>query len=186
MHSVVRPKNYFQIAWAVPDLRAAVDQWTDGMGIGPFFVYEHVQLSGYKYRGRPFELDQSIAIAQAGTVQLELIQVHTEEPTPFSEVIPKTTPGMHHVAVMASDLEAEIAAYTSRGYEILAEGDTSGVRFAMIDAWAKHGCMIELLADHPLLHQSAKMIADAAAQWDGTDPIRPFGSVTETASDKNE
>jgi hypothetical protein len=180
-----RPKHYFQIAWVVPDLRAAVEQWIHGMGMGPFFIYDHVHLSGYLYRGAPFELDQSIAIAQAGAMQLELIQVHTEGITPFSEVIPRGKPAIHHIAVVASDLERETAEYVSHGYTILAEGNTSGVRFAMIDTWAKHGCMIELLADHPLLRQSAKVIANAAAEWDGTDPIRPFGSATDTTSNDN-
>lgn len=31
-----------QNAFVVPDLEAALDQWTRVMNVGPFFVYEHV------------------------------------------------------------------------------------------------------------------------------------------------
>jgi hypothetical protein len=49
------------------------------------------------------------------------------------------------------------------------------VPFAFIDTTATHGHMIEIYADDPTIRGFYRWVAEAAAGWDGEDPIRRLG-----------
>lgn len=168
-----RAGRYFQMAWVVDDLSAAIEDWIALTGIGPFFVIENVQLAGLKFRGAPADhLSWGAAIAQAGEMQIEFIQPHGEAASPYSGFTKRGAPAFHHVAAIATDLDAEIARYLDLGCPLLSEGETGPVRFAMIDTFARQGCYTELVADHPMVRQSAQVFIDAAKGWDGERPVR--------------
>ena len=64
-----------QSAWVVDDLDAAVDAWLK-VGIGPFFFVEYTPelFENSTYRGSPSPISMKIALAQAGDMQIELIE----------------------------------------------------------------------------------------------------------------
>ncbi|MDX1580959.1 MAG: VOC family protein, partial [Alphaproteobacteria bacterium] len=72
--SKLTDRTVFQNAWVVTDVFEAARKWVDFYGVGPFYVMEHLDLADIKYRGEPGKLDISVALAQAGPVQIELIQ----------------------------------------------------------------------------------------------------------------
>jgi hypothetical protein len=91
-------RSVFQNAWVVDDLNAAMGRWVDEMGVGPFFVAEHgPQLTELQYRGQPSELSMRVALAQAGPVQIELIQPTTNNACAYRDSVPPGTVGFHHV-----------------------------------------------------------------------------------------
>ena len=63
-----------QIAYVVSDLELAIGYWVSKMNAGPFFLFEHALLENQIYRGAPSDADISLAVANSGDLQIELIQ----------------------------------------------------------------------------------------------------------------
>jgi Glyoxalase/Bleomycin resistance protein/Dioxygenase superfamily len=76
--------RFFQIGFVVDDLLAAAADWARVFGVGPFHVMpvfdQHVI-----YRGSESTITCQVAVAQAGPVQIELIQQHCDRPSVFRE-----------------------------------------------------------------------------------------------------
>ena len=167
--------HLMQAAFIVEDLDAAIDAWIRTTGIGPFFVVPNIVLTEFDYRGqRSSGLDFSVAIAQSGGVQIELIQQHSDGPSAYRDLIAKGHQGFHHFCIYTSDYDATRARYLAAGAESALDGLFGEVRFCYIDTSPTIGCMIELVEEHPLEGEFFARIAEAAKDWDGvTNPIRP-------------
>jgi hypothetical protein len=63
-----------QIAYIVPDLRAAIDQYVRATRVGPWFVSEHFSGEQKMYRGAPTTLDMTIAMSYSNQICIELIE----------------------------------------------------------------------------------------------------------------
>ena len=166
-------RDYMQQAWVVDDLAAAMRRWTEVCGVGPFFVLEHVPMENLTYRGRPAKLDCTIALAQAGRTQVELIEQHCDNPSIYRDIVPKGRSAFHHAAVICQDYDRELAHYQSMGLALAATGSFGDMRFAYVDTSRDLDCVVELIEDMPSIRSHFKMIADAAAGWDGKEPVRP-------------
>ena len=164
--------NFYQVAWVVDDLTGAVRRWLNTTGVGPFFVIEHVPNENLLYRGEPVELDMSVAWAQAGAMQVELIQQHNDGPSAYRDSVPAGHDAMHHVGGVTDDFDAEMARYREAGVAVPYESSSGGIRVAYFDTREAIGCMTELEERHPATEGLRAMVAEAAADWDGTDPIR--------------
>ena len=162
-----------QMAFVVPDLDAAINQWLRVQGVGPFHVMRHCAVSNVLYRGtQPVEVDFGVAIAQMGGVQVELIQQYCDTPSAYRDVYARGEGGFHHTCVVVPDLESAIAHYAAQGAPVAIRGDFGAVRWAYIDTRPQLGCMTELVGEHPDIRAFFKSIADSAAGWDGSDPVR--------------
>ena len=168
-------RHLMQVALMVEDLEAACTRWTRTTGIGPFLIVPHVVLEEYDYRGRKSSgLDFSVAIAQSGGVQIELVEQHCDNPSAYRDTIGKGGQGFHHLAIYTGDYDAEYARYIEEGFVAAVDGTFGGYRFSYIDTSAAIGCMIELIEENPAQTDFFQRIAAAAEGWDGvTDPIRP-------------
>jgi hypothetical protein len=173
MNAVTSP--ILQVAWVVNDIEEAMVRWQKTAAVGPFFLIANPQVSQYRHRGRPGNLRFSIAMAQAGPLQVELVQQHNEQPSAYRDVYARGQEGMHHICGISSDFDAELSRYQSLGLAIAHDGVSGDLRFAYVDTRPTIGCMTEILEDRPAIRDLFKMIADAAQNWDGTDPIRRIG-----------
>jgi len=135
-------RDYFQNAWVVDDLQAAMRRWTKTCGIGPFFLLEHVAMQDVTYRGQPATVDCSIALAQAGRTQIELIEQHCDQPSVYRDLVPRGQTRFHHVATFAHDYDRELAEYRARGLRVTTTGRFGEMRFAYIDATPEIDCVI--------------------------------------------
>lgn len=171
--------HIMQVAFMVDDLEAACMNWVRTAGVGPFLTVPHVVLEEYGYRGSPASgLDFSVAIAQSGGMQIELIQQHCDNPSAYRDTIARGQGGFHHLAIYTDDYDAVLAGYTAQGFATAVDGSFGGFRFAYVDTSATLGCMIELIEENPLQAEFFVRIAAAAQGWDGTDPIRPGFPIT--------
>lgn len=165
-------RRVVQQAYVVDDIVAAMTRWTDTLGVGPWFYNPDIQVSDTFYRGAPTRLRFAGAITYAGDTQLELIQQLDDSPSCYRDLYPRGREGHHHVAVFADDFDADVARYVERGFPVAFRGANGPMRFAYCDTSAALGIMVEILEDVPTVRASFAAIRDAAAAWDGTDPIR--------------
>jgi methylmalonyl-CoA/ethylmalonyl-CoA epimerase len=164
----------FQNSYVVPDIDAALARWTGRLGVGPFYIYRHLDVGEVTYRGRPSRLDASFALAQAGDIEVELIQQHDDSPSAYRDAFPADRGGFHHVGAWVEDFDAVKAQYERLGYPAVTTGGAPdiGGRFAYMDTRADLGVMVELVEWRQDLADFQAMLIRAAADWDGTDPVR--------------
>ena len=169
-----------QICHVVEDLDAAITQWVAEFNAGPFFVQQHL-LVPVDYRGAPGMIDINVALGQCGAVQVELIEVASEDPSVYRDMFPDGKPaggsGFHHVAIFVDDFEQALADYRAGGCEIGAVGQFNGAGFAYVDTRARVGFFTELYEESPFMRKFYKNIAAAAMGWDGSNPQRPLADV---------
>ncbi len=162
-----------QNGFVVRDLEEAANHWAGKVGVGPFFLLEHIAFSEVYFRGRPLTLDLSIAIAQWGDMQIELVVQHDSSASIYSEFAAQHGQGLQHVGVMTAALDAHLARLRAVGIEPVQHGATAnGMRFAYLDTDAQPGGMIELIEAGPAVEAFFAMVRKAAATWDGTRPLR--------------
>ena len=168
-------KHMMQAAFVVEDIEAAARAWARTAGVGPFLLAPHILIEEYDYRGtRQSGLDFSVALAQSGGIQIELIQQHCDNPSAYRDTIAKGSQGFHHLAVYCDDYDADFERYREQGFAAAVQGRLGTLRFSYIDTSAVLGCMIELIDVDPVQADFFQRIAAAAQDWDGkTNPIRP-------------
>jgi len=164
-----------QNAFVVEDLDAAMDHWINKIGIGPFFVFQHVQFREAWFRGKPCTVDMTAAMAYWGDVQIELIQQHNDAPSIYSEFQNQGLRGMQHMGVITTDLDADLSRLKPLGIEPVQHGTVaSGMRFAYVSSDFHPGGMIELIEANDSILGFFKYMKDSAANWDGKEPVRRF------------
>jgi hypothetical protein len=162
-----------QIAYAVPDVRAAARSWAAHFGAGPFFVREHIELEDVMIRGRPDTFDHSSAYGQWGAVMVELIEDHGDGPSPVRDMFPRAGSGLHHLAYFVENIEAAAEDLLNQGNELAMSARTaSGLVFYFVDTRPTLGHMVELYEPTPGLRAFYSMVRAAAEDWDGLDPVR--------------
>jgi hypothetical protein len=170
-------RTVVQNAYVVEDLDAAMARWATVFGVGPFFANREIRIDDARYRGEPTELRFAGAIAQAGDVQIELIQQLDDSPSCYRDLYPAGREGFHHIAVFVDDLDADIARYEALGAPVAFSGVSRGMRFAYVDTSPMLGIMVELLEDVPSVRKAFALVAEAGRTWDGTDPVRGSASA---------
>jgi hypothetical protein len=167
-----------QSAWVVDDLDAAVDAWVK-VGIGPFFFVEYTPelFENSTYRGSPSPISMKIALAQAGDMQIELIEPTGEQQNIYRDTVPAGTTAFHHLCYWTDDIDGEIASLVAQGYEVAATGQVAGggASFAYVDTSPVLGHMTELLTYSDDIKGLFDMVAGASIDWDGSDPKRSLG-----------
>jgi hypothetical protein len=155
-------RAFVQIAYFVPDVRAAAEHWSRQRGAGPFIVLENIPLTSVFYRGSPAELDHSSAYGQLGEVMVELVQQNNPGPSAFRDMFPAGQTGLHHMAQFADDLESELDYYQKQGFEIALTAKAGELPFAFVDTSETLGHMVELYQDCDAIRGFYAMIAELA------------------------
>lgn len=161
----------FQSGFVVHDWREAANHWSGTMGVGPFFLLDHIEFDWCEYRGNSVELDLSVALGYSGEYQVELIQQHNDVESIYTEFMHEHGPGLQHVGVMVDDLDRALDEHGLRS-KIVQQGAIPGARFAYLDTVLHNGSMLELIEAGEEARQGFADMRAAAADWDGSDPIR--------------
>ena len=162
-----------QIAYDVDDVRTAATRHAVRFGSGPFFVREHIELASVIHRGDQGVFDHSSAYGQSGRIMVELVCQHRVEPESLRLQLNQRGRGIHHVAFFTDDLDQEASRLDGLGYpQALLAATSSGRQFAFHDAVAELGHLIEIYELDEGLLGFYTMVADAAVDWDGRDPVR--------------
>lgn len=172
-----QPTDIFQSSWIVDDIEAAAMDWVKVAGVGPFFVSEFVEgmLENTSYRGTASPITMKTAIAQAGDMQIELVQPTGAGESAYRDTVPAGTTAFHHVAVWTRDIEQDILGYAGKGFDVAARGEVAEViKFAYVDTSGVLGHMIELVEDNEAIRTMFDIVTAASENWNGSDPLRSF------------
>jgi hypothetical protein len=161
-----------QLAYVVRDLDAALKYWTEVLKVGPFFKFDHCPLMNQRYRGKPSNVDVTLALGNSGALQIELIYQHNDEPSVYKEFLDAGRVGAHHFGMMPVDYRATCEQYKKLGHEAAFECTVGGAELTYFDTVASIGHYIELWDNSDVYKNLFKMVEDAAVGWDGKDPIR--------------
>lgn len=168
-----------QLGFVVPDIEAAMDHWSRVMGVGPFFYNPRVPIEDYTYAGVRHEPHNSVALANAGHIQVELIQCRNDVPSMYRDFVAAGNWGLQHTAYWTEDYDRDLARMQAEGFAVRMAGRV-GVdgRFAYFDAETHPGTVIELSEVKGPKGRMFDMIRAAAEGWGGADPVRPFPDLT--------
>lgn len=167
--------NLVQLSYLVDDVEAAASGWSQATGIGPWFFAERMEITDYRYRGRPASTAAvSVAMTYVGSVQLELIRPARDAgPTLFDEFIHAARmPAMHHAAFMEPDYDLTYRGAIDRGFVVAHEGDTYRGRLVYFENPALPGAIVELCEATPERVRVYEAMQRICSTWDGTQPIR--------------
>jgi hypothetical protein len=169
------PRGIMQIAYIVPDIHAALQQYSATLAIGPWFVFEHFPILDYHYRGEPRDIDITLAIGFSGSMSFELIQQNDAGESVYTEIRDRRGWGFHHWAVGCRDFDAEVEFYRRQGFEMALSGRAGvGARAAYMDTSAVLPGMVELIELDAPTEAFFNGLKTASDNWDGSDPVRLF------------
>lgn len=167
-------KSVRQLGYVVSDLDAAVEYWVQVLNAGPFFLIKHCALRNQIYRGQPSNVDVDIALGNSGDVQIELIYQHNNTPSVYNEIVASGHVGLHHIGLMPTDYESTCTLYTDLGYQTAFQATVSGAELVYFDTREAIGHYTELWERSDVFDDVARLVEEAAFDWDGENPLRPM------------
>jgi hypothetical protein len=172
MSTDLLPGPIRQNGYVVHDLDAAIAEWL-ALGIGPWITLGPLD-QHMVFRGEPTEVTLTLAFANSGDLQVELIQQTGDAPTAYKEFLDSGREGFHHLAWWVDNIDGVEAAVREAGWDVVLQGDGGGAaRFFYADAPAVAATCLEVMELNDMTRGLADHVKQAADTWDGTtDPIR--------------
>jgi catechol 2,3-dioxygenase-like lactoylglutathione lyase family enzyme len=137
-----------QVALVVRDIDKALEEYTNRMGIGPWWVrlYAPPKLTDMRIRGKEIPYSMKLAIAWTGSTMWELIQP-VDGPSIYKEFLDTHGEGLHHLQVRheGMDFDTAIASFTKRGCPPLMEGRMGESRFAYLQTEGPLKTVLEIV-----------------------------------------
>ncbi|MCV7281146.1 VOC family protein [Mycolicibacterium flavescens] len=166
-----------QVGYVVTDIDCAIEAWL-AIGVGPWFVMRDLTLTA-SYRGERCEITQSLALSNSGDLQIELIRQQSTGPSVFTEFLEAHGEGFHQIAYWADDFDSTLVAVAAAGWPVVWQGgEDVGTRFAYVEPPAGGvyvAPVVEIMELNEVTTGMAAFVRDAAANWDGSDPVRVLG-----------
>jgi len=171
-----------QVAYVTRDFRASLEFQIRQLGVGPWFVMERA-VHTHNYRGVPVQFTMSVGLANAGDLQIEIMEQHDDAPTVYRDALRRdfVRDYQHHLCMWPEDYDAKMAAASAMGYRLEQDGGNHRGRFAYLSHPAHPEHMIEFTEATPDRRAFNAAIAAAARTWDGRDPVRTFADAQKAA-----
>ena len=163
-----------QNGYVVKDIDAALKHWTEVLGVGPFYYIEEVPIDYFTYKGVSQDVKLSIALANTGDLQIELIQQRNDAPSMYLDFLNAGNEGLQHMSYWTKNYQEDYDKAIANGYIVGQEGQIGGEqgRFVYFDTEAHPGTIIEMSDISGSKGEFFEHIRNAAAKWDGSRPIR--------------
>ncbi len=162
-----------QNGYVVRELEPAIRHWIDQLGVGPWYVFEHVPVDNFVHRGESGTLDMTIALAHCGFLQVELIVQHNDQPSAYREYLDTYGPGLHHLGFWPPDMDAALEHATACGFSLISGGQIGADgRFRYFEpVGPMGGACFELAEVGGRRLEWFEDMAERSTVWDGSDPI---------------
>jgi hypothetical protein len=163
--------RFFQLGFVVDDLLSAAARWARVYSVGPFHVMPPMDVP-CTYRGTESGISMQIAVAQAGPVQIELIEQRCDRASVFRDLFATSQSGFHQLCTVTPDYEGKKGYFADLGYELASEIIANGSRVSYFDTVRDFGFFTEVVDETPGFLAQLGKIARTCAEWDGVDPVR--------------
>ncbi len=164
-----------QNGYVVHDIEATMRHWTEVLGVGPFYYLKEIRIPEFRYRDAPSDPVLSVALAQSGPSQIELIQQHDDAPSMYRDFLAASGEGLQHLGFVTSDIDRQLR---SIPFEVSAvqSGSFGGGAggFVYLSTEAHPGSVVELIQLDAATRSLFDRVAEDARGWDGAEPIRPL------------
>ncbi len=168
-----------QLGYVVRDIDKAMRHWIEVLGVGPWYYVDKLALTSFHYRGQPSAVHASIAIANSGRAQIELIQQRNDAPSMYRDFIAAGHEGLQHVSTWPEpgEYRAVMERAAKAGHRIGQAGESVRGPFVYYETdshgtFGHPGTVMEIAELTPVRRRQFEAIEAAARGWDGTDPIR--------------
>jgi methylmalonyl-CoA/ethylmalonyl-CoA epimerase len=141
----------FHVGWVVRDCDAAVEDLRTRLGAGPFAMGAESRFDNTLVHGQPVPFALKIAFGALGGILLELLEP-LDDNSPHAEFLAARGEGLHHMAYLVADFDAQLAAIRAAdpSAELLIDGTGNPVRWCYLDSGGPaRGTVIELLERTP-------------------------------------
>ena len=163
-----------QIAYVVEDLDHSIRQWIALAGVGPWTVFRNTTMQG-ECRGAATQVKLHVGLSYQDGMQIEMIQVVSQNPSPYQNADGKPLVGMHHIAWHSSDLDGDVAAAKARGLSTAFSASNGVVRVAYVESVESPGMLLELIEAAPAVLQGFAAGVQASRDWDGvSNPVQVY------------
>lgn len=164
-----------QLGYVVDDIEAAMAYWSDTLGVGPWYYNPKVPIRNYLYDGQIYEPHNSVALANSGFVQVELIQTRNDVPSMYRDFRQAGRTGLQHVAYWTERYDADLERLLRQGFKPRMSGEVGEQgRFVYFDTEYHPGTVIELSEVAGPKGRLFDLIRNTSENWDGEQAIRPF------------
>ena len=162
-----------QVGIVVRDIKTALQHWVEVCGIGPWFYADKLPIDAFTYKTEAFDdIHISVALANSGDVQLELIQQRCTTPSMYRDFLAAGYEGMQHWSSWPEDYDVRLEHALSNSYSIGQAGDSPRGRFVYLLNENHPGTVIEMAELTATRRTIFDAIHAAAVDWDGMAPIR--------------
>ena len=140
--------KFHHVSVMVKDIDKAIEYYAT-LGIGSFpptIGPKGVPLIDQSLRGQKsdFVMDLRYAESGFGGLKFEIVEP-LEGESIYKEFLDKKGEGIHHLAFLVDDLDAEIAKMAEIGFKVLQTGQTARGKFAYFDTDKVGGVVTELI-----------------------------------------
>ena len=143
------PKNwkFAHVALVVKDMDKAA-KYFEALDAGPFPPFlggTGMSFSGKTVRGEPSDYDMDLRIGRGdiGGTKIELIQP-LKGRSIYDEFLEEKGEGLHHLAFMVDDVDAEIADLEKSGFKVIQTGAMPNTKWTYLEGEEPGGMLIEL------------------------------------------
>jgi catechol 2,3-dioxygenase-like lactoylglutathione lyase family enzyme len=169
-----------QLGFVVNDIHAAMRHWVEVHQVGPWFLAERIPVENFHYKDQPAAIEVSVALANSGPLQVELIQQRNDAPSVYRDFIAAGRTGLQHVAYWTRDFDADMVRARAHGLTVIMSGKVgANGRYVYFAQESHPGSMIELSEIAGPKGVMFRLINEAAASWDGSNPVRPFPNLAD-------
>jgi hypothetical protein len=162
-----------QIGFMSRDIDRSMQYFADAWGVGPWYILRHLP-AAMLYHGEAIDLDISIAMANCGDLQFEIVMQHNDEVRSLYTDSLAHTPQLHiqHFAVWKDDVRATEAEAHARGWQSIFETNSGPGKSIFIAHPDEPAVCLELSDCDPFKDAVRDAIKQIASTWDGSDPVR--------------
>ena len=115
--------------------------------------------------------------ANSGELQVELIHQDDDARSIFTEFLDAGRLGFHQLAYWTTEFAATMASIRESGWPVVwAGGQDVGTRFAYVEPPDCPAAVIEIMKLNDATEGMGRFLREAAAGWDGADPVRDLGA----------
>jgi hypothetical protein len=163
------------LAFHSADVRQSALAHSKLYGSGPFFVFDNLGATVSR-QGKELRANYHAAFGYWGNILIEFVQLESTS-DPFLKQLhtaPDGRPFFHHAGLVVEDLDQTVQHFSSAGFEeiVRLRFEMTGAVIALVDTRPFVGHLTEIHVNNPLLAGLEKMIVDATADFDGSDPVR--------------